>query len=515
MAKLNIVHLGILLILCSVLFTETLLAQGFLDVCRNDLLELRSYQKPIRRYPPICLPREYDSLEEPEAQNRRSTKTFSPPEKRSELLDDIVCELWERPDKILSQYLECPPPQCHECIQPPPCEECILIPPCEEPPPCEEYILIPPCEEHPHPPPCEECIPIPPCEEHPHPLPCEEHSYPPPCNEYPPPCNEHPHPLPYEECPHPPPCEECQCNEYPQPCKSYVLPCDCDHKNPPRPCEPSPCTSCPPPCNGVQFPEQMTAEADMSFRHASIVVKKFPDLPLSSNNLSESFYHTNSDDDSNFNMDLAKEIGASTMRAVYAIGLALLQIHPLLYIVNWSEPVCSIIAGGFFFSSIASISFVGISSLMSWLIVCKKVQFDLGAYDYKLFIIPFGLSAFLTAISASTFGSDQFWCYTPDEFIIVPICLITVDLTILVISLFCYLSILRKITNFDFKEQFSSASRKIVSYILVYIVQWVPLIAYLILDMTENSLKTQISENLGQIWQAKPGHPIWDPNCNQ
>ncbi|RIB28284.1 hypothetical protein C2G38_1535011 [Gigaspora rosea] len=58
---------------------------------------------------------------------------------------------------------------------------------------------------------------------------------------------------------------------------------------------------------------------------------------LSSNNLNETAHYNNSngDDDSNFNMELAKEIGASTMRAVYAIGLALLQVDAccIIYII--------------------------------------------------------------------------------------------------------------------------------------------------------------------------------------
>ncbi|CAG8636463.1 4218_t:CDS:2, partial [Gigaspora margarita] len=235
-------------------------------------------------------------------------------------------------------------------------------------------------------------------------------------------------------------------------------------------------------------------------------------LNLSSNNLNETAYYNNSnnsndDDGSKFNMELAKEVGASTMlfrwrRMSKNLSMAyklpfymacfdfiiygfqtVNMIYPLLYIANWPEPSCSVIAGGFFFGSVSSISFVGTSSIMSWLIVCKKTQFKLGAYDYKLFILPLGLSAILTGISASTFGSDQFWCYTPDKSIGVSIIIITMDLAIFIISLFCYLSILRKITNHDFKEQFSSAAKKIISYILVYIIQWIPLITYLFLDM--------------------------------
>ncbi|CAG8754822.1 15548_t:CDS:2, partial [Cetraspora pellucida] len=181
--------------------------------------------------------------------------------------------------------------------------------------------------------------------------------------------------------------------------------------------------------------------------------------PISLKNLTESADYNNSGDcdDDSCNAGLAKEIGASTMRASYVIGLTLLQmdacciiyviyrtfvrwrmakrrlsmayklpfymacfdfityifqsvnlVHPLLFIDNWPSPGCSIIAGGFFFGSVLSISFIGVSSLMSWLIVCKKIQIDFGAYDYKLLIWPFGFSTVLTAISAHTFGSDQF-----------------------------------------------------------------------------------------------------------
>ncbi|RHZ83058.1 hypothetical protein Glove_99g370 [Diversispora epigaea] len=161
-------------------------------------------------------------------------------------------------------------------------------------------------------------------------------------------------------------------------------------------------------------------------------------------------------------------------------------LHPLAATDNWSEPYCSFIAGGFFFWTIFNILLVGMSALMSWLIVCKKVQLNLGTCDYKMFIIPFIFATILCVISFPTFGSDEFWCYTSDQYTTVPAILLIVDISILSLSLCCYVNILNEIKTSELCNRnghLIKAYRKILGYIVMYIVQWTPLMIYVIADV--------------------------------
>ncbi|CAG8788636.1 8629_t:CDS:2, partial [Cetraspora pellucida] len=190
--------------------------------------------------------------------------------------------------------------------------------------------------------------------------------------------------------------------------------------------------------------------------------------PISLKNLTESAGYNNSDDcdDDSYNAELAKEIGVSTMRASYVIGLTLLQIDAccIIYViyrtfVRWRMakrrlsmayklPFYMACFGNynrinFFLINQEFDKYVFVPNRFHHLCLSKR---QLGAYDYKLLIWPFGISTVLTAMSAHTFGSDQFW----------------------------------------YIRQFSNASRKIISYLLIYIIQWVPLMVYLILDLASH-----------------------------
>ncbi|CAG8487649.1 8972_t:CDS:2 [Diversispora eburnea] len=144
-----------------------------------------------------------------------------------------------------------------------------------------------------------------------------------------------------------------------------------------------------------------------------------------------------------------------------------MALHPLAATDNWSEPYCSIIAGGFFFWTIFNILTVGMSALVSWLIVCKKAQLNFGTYDYKIFIIPFT-------------------CYTSDQYTTVPAILLIVDILVLTLSLCCYINILNEIKTSELCNRnghLIKAYRKILGYIVMYIVQWTPLMIYVIADV--------------------------------
>nr|CAG8446583.1 15907_t:CDS:2 [Entrophospora candida]CAG8449260.1 139_t:CDS:2 [Entrophospora candida] len=161
-------------------------------------------------------------------------------------------------------------------------------------------------------------------------------------------------------------------------------------------------------------------------------------------------------------------------------------IHPAIFIENWPEPYCSIISGGFFFVTVTNIFMVGVIALMSWLVGIQQPNY--GKFDYRLFIVPIGSAICSTIVARPTFRSDEFWCYTSDEFTTIPKLLLAIDFIVLVLTLFCYVSIIVRINSAELNNtnrSFLIASRKIVGYLTMYIIQWTPLMSYVIADILD------------------------------
>ncbi|CAH1757708.1 13062_t:CDS:2 [Entrophospora sp. SA101] len=123
------------------------------------------------------------------------------------------------------------------------------------------------------------------------------------------------------------------------------------------------------------------------------------------------------------------------------------------------------------------------------IIVCVGIQQpNYGRFDYKLFIVPIGSAICSTIVARPTFRSDEFWCYTSDEFTTIPKFLLAIDFIILVLTLFCYVSIIVRINSAELNNtnrSFLIASRKIVGYLTMYIIQWTPLMSYVIADILD------------------------------
>ncbi|CAJ0827935.1 7112_t:CDS:10 [Entrophospora sp. SA101] len=185
-------------------------------------------------------------------------------------------------------------------------------------------------------------------------------------------------------------------------------------------------------------------------------------------------------------MNWLRNTKIGSLGAVFPLPIS---IHPAIFVENWPEPYCSIISGGFFFVTVTNIFMVGVIALMSWLVVCVGIQQpNYGRFDYKLFIVPIGSAICSTIVARPTFRSDEFWCYTSDEFTTIPKFLLAIDFIILVLTLFCYVSIIVRINSAELNNtnrSFLIASRKIVGYLTMYIIQWTPLMSYVIADILD------------------------------
>ncbi|GBC06478.1 hypothetical protein RclHR1_06870009 [Rhizophagus clarus] len=90
------------------------------------------------------------------------------------------------------------------------------------------------------------------------------------------------------------------------------------------------------------------------------------------------------------------------------------------------------------------------------------------------------------------FGSDVYWCYSSRDSSFIPLTLLYVDIATLTISIFCYIAISYAINvvrsrndsgnNNNENNLFLPAYKKIVGYLFIYILQWTPVMVYIIID---------------------------------
>ncbi|GBC06773.1 hypothetical protein RclHR1_07030003 [Rhizophagus clarus] len=158
----------------------------------------------------------------------------------------------------------------------------------------------------------------------------------------------------------------------------------------------------------------------------------------------------------------------------------------------WPSPCCEIL--GFFniAFTLLNMLLVGSISLTTWLRVVQEYYFNWGICDYKVWL-PIGFLSFIIPLaSVNDFGPQKYWCGIKDgnSSLVSTLLLITILLTLLTI-VFCYMHVLKTIhdvkddnsssiltSEIDI-EQHNNIERKILAkvltYILVFIFQYIPL----------------------------------------
>ncbi|CAI2184439.1 10513_t:CDS:2, partial [Funneliformis geosporum] len=89
-----------------------------------------------------------------------------------------------------------------------------------------------------------------------------------------------------------------------------------------------------------------------------------------------------------------------------------------------------------------------------------------------------------------SFGGDGYWCFQNRETKFIPLALLYADILILMTSLFCYIGIVHDINVSRFRndqENFCTANKKIVGYLFTYILQWTPVMIYIIADIEQQA----------------------------
>ncbi|KAG9287398.1 hypothetical protein G9A89_023770 [Geosiphon pyriformis] len=193
----------------------------------------------------------------------------------------------------------------------------------------------------------------------------------------------------------------------------------------------------------------------------------------------------------------------------------------------WLNPQCKII--GVFQQTAICMNYYlyGIIAVSTYLKVNRRIIVDFGRYDYKLFslIILLTMSTVLPGIFKDGFGQQNlYWCALKAQhnFIYTSFVIGTM-LSVVIVTSFCFLQIFLVLarrrcdsldTLVDNNIQANTMShyhgfedkvtRKIASYVLVFMLQWVPVLVFLVTNILQKTstwtlITVIVGINLGGI----------------
>ncbi|GBC00581.1 hypothetical protein RclHR1_00390035 [Rhizophagus clarus] len=147
----------------------------------------------------------------------------------------------------------------------------------------------------------------------------------------------------------------------------------------------------------------------------------------------------------------------------------------------------------FLYSSSILIEFVGTISVITWLRVVRECYFEFGKYDYKIWVPIIVISLIIPLSSTNAYGSRNYACGTKIGYDLIGLVVFILIVVTLSTIVFCYLHVLKTIR--DIKGHIPSSQvgavrnsnvesrtfKKVLTYILVFIIQYIPILVYNIL----------------------------------
>ncbi|RIB17864.1 hypothetical protein C2G38_2246125 [Gigaspora rosea] len=150
---------------------------------------------------------------------------------------------------------------------------------------------------------------------------------------------------------------------------------------------------------------------------------------------------------------------------------------------------CKVIGGITYFALGCNIIIVGAMALVTYLRICRNHFVNLGKYDYKLFLSIMIFNIGFTIIVIPSLGPAKYWCIS-GQAPLISLLIVILNCTIFTITIFSYTMTLREINQRQkLIKQYSLATpnlswleiiatRKIIGYILTYLIQWTPVVIY-------------------------------------
>ncbi|CAG8465944.1 35106_t:CDS:2 [Gigaspora margarita] len=140
--------------------------------------------------------------------------------------------------------------------------------------------------------------------------------------------------------------------------------------------------------------------------------------------------------------------------------------HRVPFYIAITGKACAVVGGITFFCVAVNMALVGLLSLTTYLRICRKYIIDMGIYDYKLHLIILLISLTLTLIGVNDYGPNKFW-------------------TLLEVNI--QQKKIRRLGSdpANFNRVDLIVVKKIVGYILIFLIEWTPSTIYFIAQILE------------------------------
>ncbi|CAG8714402.1 22496_t:CDS:2 [Gigaspora margarita] len=209
---------------------------------------------------------------------------------------------------------------------------------------------------------------------------------------------------------------------------------------------------------------------------------------------------------SNTNKNLSIALRVPFYMGLFNALLLVCQNINLTYVTVKSttlpEPYCREIAAvQVIFTFYHRLVIVGIS-IITYLRVCKNKPYNTGRYDWKITIPSAVISVFLSVFGLKNLGPDRYWCSLKTDLtnVFVPLTSTLLTILLLIVCLFCYIKTIYAIrfvkrqqktvsvrkgvidknssSTSPIVEMERKVTKKVMGYILVFILQWAPALPY-------------------------------------
>ncbi|CAB4432570.1 unnamed protein product [Rhizophagus irregularis] len=159
-------------------------------------------------------------------------------------------------------------------------------------------------------------------------------------------------------------------------------------------------------------------------------------------------------------------------------------------IISWPFLLCEILGIFFTIFILLNILLVAAISIVTWLRVVQERHLALGKYDYKIWLPIIFISLIIPLSSVNAYGSRNYSCGTKVGYNNVAMLVIVLIFTTLTTIMFCYAHVMKVIRNVkddnsSITDSFNKLTdierrtfKKVLTYILVFILQYIPIIIY-------------------------------------
>jgi len=178
--------------------------------------------------------------------------------------------------------------------------------------------------------------------------------------------------------------------------------------------------------------------------------------------------------------------------AVFSLNVGYSLTHGHTLAVS-SLATCKVVSAITFYLLTMTGSLVSTVAVLSWLRIVQGRYIDVGTRDHRLLGTIAAVSCVPTLLALPSFGADTMWCFAEPSSLYLPVTAIAMHILGLILCAYCYtqtLTIVNHVqteskTEHDTPQEFPlwierRATRKVISYVLVYLLQLLPAYPYFI-----------------------------------